>query len=237
MALPKIDHPVYEVQLKTIDKPVRFRPFLVKEEKILLMARESEDIGEVRNAIIQILRNCCLDDINIEKLPLFDLEMFFVHLRAKSVGENLKLNLNCQNNLPDGSKCNSKTEYTIDLNKVVYEDSGEMVDPKIKITENIGIKLKYPDINIIFDLPIDYDFLIKIIVDNVEYVYDSESIYKDFTKEEILEFLNGLELESLERIGDFFSTMPVVKLSDKLTCTKCGYEHEIEMENILSFFV
>lgn len=237
MALPKLNHPTYEVKLKSIEKPVRFRPFLVKEEKILLMARESEDVAEVRNAIMQILNNCCLDDIDIEKLPLFDLEMFFIHLRAKSVGENLKLNLNCRNKLTDGSTCDSKTEYVIDLNKVHYEDSGQMVESKIDITEDIGIKLKYPDINILFDLPINYDFIIKVIVDNVEYVYDKESIYRDFTKEELLEFLNGLELDVLERIGNFFSSMPVIVLSDTLVCPKCNYEHNIKTENLLSFFV
>lgn len=242
MALPKLNHPIYEVKLKSIQKPVRFRPFLVKEEKILLMTKESDDIEEVRKAIIQMLSNCCLDDIDIEHLPLYDVEMFFIHLRAKSVGENLKLKINCQNKLSDGTVCGSNSDYIIDLNNVKYLNSQGLVDDKtidsrIKISEDIGIKLKYPDINIMMRLPIDYDFLIKLIIDNIEYVYDADSIYKDFSKEEMLDFLNGLELSVLEKIGDFFSTMPVVSLVDKLTCEKCGYEHKIKAENILSFFV
>ena len=116
MALPKIDAPIYELEIPSTGNKIKYRPFLVKEEKILLMALDSEDENEQVNAIKQTINNCCLDEINVEDLPMFDLEYLFLQLRAKSVGETVTLDIPCE-------KCEEKTEHTIDISKVeVYKD-------------------------------------------------------------------------------------------------------------------
>jgi T4 bacteriophage base plate protein len=153
--LPKIEYPIYDFYVKSVDRRVKFRPFLVKEEKILLMAKESKDPEAIRLAIRQIIQNCLVDNIDVDKLPLFDVEMIFLKLRAKSVGETVKLVFNCKNEV-DGVECNTDTDYTLDLEKVVYEIP-EGHDPKIMLTDKLGIKLKYPDLNMLIDLKEDDD--------------------------------------------------------------------------------
>ena len=118
--LPYIEHPIVGIYVHSQDKKVNFRPFLVKEEKLLLIAKESDDVDDVRKTIIQIVNNCCLDKtIDVEKLPLYDIEMIFVKLRAASVGENVQLVFNCKNEV-DGQVCGTDTDYQLDLTKVEY---------------------------------------------------------------------------------------------------------------------
>lgn len=239
MALPKINHPIHEVYLKSLDKKIKFRPFLVKEEKILLVAKESDDINDVKNAIKQIIRNCCVDDINVDELPLFDVEMFFVNLRAKSIGENAKIIFTCQNK-PEGAEnsCGHETEYSVDLNKIEYivPDGHKKV---IQITDKIGVVLKYPTIAIAnLDISDAYEATLAVFRDNIDYIYDEDSVYpsKELNKQELEEFIEELTSAQLEEVRRFFVTSPTVSLKDKLVCTKCKFEHDIVVENMYSFF-
>lgn len=238
MALPKIQHPTYEVYLKSLDKNVRFRPFLVKEEKILLMAKESNDAKEITSSIIQILNNCCLDDVNIAELPLFDIEMFFVNLRAKSVGETAKLNFNCQQ-ITNEQPCNTNTEYNLDLTKIRYETTEGHSD-KIDLGNGVGMRFKYPRMDLLdFLTDEEYDVITDVIVKNIDYIYDPETVYKasEISREEILSFLDDLNIDQLDAIRSFFSSSPKVVLEDKITCKKCGYVHNVKTEELLSFFI
>jgi hypothetical protein len=240
MALPKVEHPIYPIYLKSLDRKVKFRPFLVKEEKILLMAKESKDIEEVRLAIKQIIQNCVLEDIDVEALPLFDVEMAFLKLRAKSVGESVRLVFNCQNEV-DGAPCNTDTNYTINLEKVDFEIP-EGHDPKVMITDTLGIKLKYPTLGLNMNIEEDEEafvIILRMVLQNIEYIFDNESIYKpeDTPEQELMEFLENLTPENLTQIQHFFNTAPKVVLDDKVSCKKCGYEHTIHTEDLIGFFI
>lgn len=239
MPLPKIDYPIHEIYLKSLGRKVKFRPFLVKEEKILLVAKESEEPEDIKTSIKQIIQNCCLEDIDVETLPLFDIEMFFVHLRSKSVGETAKLQFTCQRVIEETTICEHVTEYTIDLNKIEYIVP-EGHTNKIKITEKVGVVFKYPTINVALDDFSDpYYATVSLFKNNIDYIYDEDSFYyrKDISDEELEEFLEQLSIEHVELIRNFFITTPRVALKDQLTCGKCGFEHTIELENLYSFFI
>jgi hypothetical protein len=210
---------------------------LVKEEKILLVAKESEEPNDIKNAIKQIINNCCLEEIDVEALPLFDVEMFFVHLRSKSIGESAKLAFTCQNKVEE-SICEHVTQYTVDLNKVCYVVP-EGHTNKVKISDKIGMVFKYPTIAVALeDYSDPYTATVGLFRNNLDYIYDEDSFYyrKDLTDEEIQEFLENLSVEHIEAIRNFFITTPKVVLKDNITCDKCKFEHEIVVENLYSFF-
>jgi hypothetical protein len=239
MALPKVEYPIYEFYVKSLDKKVKFRPFLVKEEKILLMAKEGKDAESIRQAVEQIIQNCAIDPIDVNELPMFDIEMIFLQLRAKSVGESVKLTFNCQNEVGD-QPCNANTDYVLNLEKIHYEIQ-EGHNPKIMINDKLGIKLKYPTLN---NIPLltttnEYELMLRSLMSNIESVYDAESVYKlsDCTAEEQIEFIESLSREVMENIEGFFRTAPKVVLRDKVLCTKCGFEHILYAENLLDFFI
>lgn len=237
MPLPKIDYPIHEIYLKSLNKKVKFRPFLVREEKILLIAKESESPEEVKLAIKQIIQNCCLEQIDIDNLPLFDIEMFFIFLRAKSIGENAKLSFTCKN-IVDNVQCNHVTDYTIDLSKVSYEVP-EGHTNKIRISDKVGMVFKYPTINIDIGSYQDfYQTTLGVFRDNLDYIYDEDSFYyrKDINDDELEDFLNNLSVDNIEAIRTFFTTSPRIVIEDKIICQKCSYKHELVVENIYSFF-
>jgi len=244
MAIPKIEYPTHNIFLHSLDRNVKFRPFLVKEEKILLIAKESKDPEEIRNAVIQIIANCTAEPIEIDKLPIFDIEMIFLKLRARSVGESVKLQFHCQNQVSEDSNgdpifCNSDTDYVLDLEKVKYEIP-EGHDNKVMITDKIGVKLKYPTLtSAVKEEKDEIETMINMVADNVEYVFDEESVTKpaDMQPNELISFLDTLTVEALERIKMFFATSPKVVLEDHVTCKKCGFEHVMHSEDLLSFFI
>ena len=139
MTLPKIDLPIYNLQLKTSDKNIKFRPFVVKEERILMMALESNDFETIMQAIKQVINNCVLDEIEIDDLPLFELEHLFLNIRARSVGENVDLSYICQNQIEENVRCNNEMIVSVDLLTVDLETP--KVETVLKVTDNIGIKL------------------------------------------------------------------------------------------------
>lgn len=238
--LPKIEYPLYEIYLKSLDRKVKFRPFLVKEEKILLMAKEAKDADSAKLAIMQIIQNCTAETLDVEKLPLFDIEMIFVKLRAKSVGESVKLVFNCKNEV-DGAVCDEDTDYTLDLEKVKY-DIPDGHDAKIMVTDKVGIRLKYPTITTTIDTAADadeFDQLLKILLESIEYIFDAESVTnrEDCTDTQLIEFIESLTPEILDKIRNFFATSPKVVLEDRVKCKKCGYEHTLHTENLLDFFI
>lgn len=238
MPLPKIEYPVHEFYVKSLDRVVKFRPFLVKEEKILLIAKEGKDGEAIRQAIMQIIQNCSLEEIDVGQLPLFDIEMIFLKLRAKSVGESIKMVFNCQNEV-DGAVCDTNTEYTLNLDKVRYEIP-EGHDAKVMLTDKMGVKLKYPTLGSIPTVDSDdqFELMLESLIENIEFVFDGEQVYKilDATEQEQVDFIESLNRESMEKIENFFKTSPKVVLEDNVKCKKCGYEHTLHEENLLDFF-
>ena len=242
--LPKIDVPIYETQLISNGQTVRYRPFLVKEQKLFLMASESEDPKETINAIKQVLTNCILDDLDIDNLATFDIEYMFLQLRARSVGEVVNLKFNCNNNIinKNGEEQKCGNLVTIDLNVLdVLPTKNEQHSNKIEVGNNIGIVMKYPTFNSIdnFDMDTqDLDKILDIIVSCVDYIYDADQVYyaKDATKKELMEFIENLKQTDLEKLSKFFDTLPKLKKEIHFGCSKCGYKEDIMLEGVQSFF-
>lgn len=240
--LPKIDVPVYEIKLPSTGESIKFRPFTVKEEKLFLMAYESEDVKYSVDTIIQVLNNCVVNDIDVKELPTFDIEYLFLNLRARSIGEIVKLKYRCNNDVgteEEPKKCNSSVE--IELNTLEIEPSKNPNHTnKIQLTEELGIVMKYPKMGLIKDNTEvdDFNVVLDLIISCIDYIYDKDNLYyaKDSTKEELTEFLDSLQSKDLEKIKEFFDTMPKLKKNMDFSCSKCGYSENIELEGLQSFF-
>ena len=243
--LPKIDVPIYNVKLLSTGKSLRFRPFTVKEEKLFLMANEGEDLTTVVDTIKQILNNCILDEFDIDSLPLFDIEHLFLNIRARSIGEVVNLKYKCNNDVLDEEtkeekKCNNVVQ--IDLNVLdIHPEKQEGHTNKIQITEKLGIVMKYPNFETLkkFRDVSEADSIIKMTVNCIDYVYDADKIYyaKDSQEEDLIEFIESMQSKDLEKIKNFFDTMPKIKKDVDFKCNKCGHEEKIEVEGIQNFFV
>jgi hypothetical protein len=239
MALPKISYPTFDIFLKSLNRKVKFRPFLVKEEKLLLMAKEADDLPSLLDTVKQIVSNCCIDDVNIDDLPLFDIELIFIHLRLKSVGENLELTYKCEN-IVENEPCGASMSFEIDLNAVTVEEPEEHTN-KIMITEDIGVMLKYPSLRISASMAAQVDSIeniVDLIYEHLDYVFDDTSKYdaESITKEELYEFLGSISIDQLEPFKTFFSTLPYVKAEKDVTCGKCNFQHKIVVRGIDDFF-
>jgi len=242
--LPKLDVPIYTVNLISTGKPVRFRPFLVKEQKLFLMAAESTDGNEMVGVIRQVLRNCVLDEMDIDSLPTFDLEYLFMNLRARSVEEIVDLRYKCNNTLKDENgedkKCSGVVEFKLNLLEVEPTKNPNHKN-KIQLTENLGIAFKYPTFEMIqkYEKMNENEVMLKILVDCIDYVYDKECVYyaKDSTREEMEEFIDNLQQKDLEKFKDFFDTMPEIKKDVHFKCPKCSYEEDIAIKGMQNFFV
>lgn len=243
--LPKIDVPLYKISLPLSGKKLKIRPFLVKEEKILLMAMETEDDDAVLLAIKQIVTNCCVDNIDVDELPILDLEYIFLQLRARSVGEIIDLQYRCNNNVGaeengDPKKCG----HIIKLNFNALEVKPEFDkkhDKKIQLTQKLGLVMKYPDFKIIESVKdlSETEAVTKTIISCIDYIYDEESVYyaKDTSEAELIDFVDSLTAEQFGKLQEFFDTIPKLKKNLNFKCVKCGYEEEIILEGIQSFFV
>jgi len=238
MPLPKIEHPIFEVYLKSLEKNVRYRPFLVKEEKLLLIAKESDDVQDILKTVKQIIANCCLDEIDIETLPIFDVEMFFIHLRSNSVGETAELVYTCDSNV-DGSVCNHIVEFELLLKNVKYRFN-ESHTNIIPLTQDIGVCMRYPSLNIpqsVLDNKFE-DGGYEIIAEYLDYIYDAEQTYKkqNISDDELMAFFDDLSLDQVKKIKEFFASAPSVVLEQDVTCPKCGNVNHMILEGILNFF-
>ena len=241
MALPKIDVPIYETKLISTGKTVKFRPFLVKEQKLFLMASESGEIKESVDIIKQILNNCLLSKVDIDELPTFDLEHLFIQLRARSVGEVVNLRYNC-NNTVDDKPCNSVVKFDLNILELQPKMSEEHSN-KIVITDKLGLVMKYPTFQMVNDVNVknlnDLDGIMELIVKCIDYIYDDNQIYysKDATREELMDFIDSMQQDDLEKIQKFFNTMPKFEKKLEFKCAKCKYEEDIVLEGIQNFFV
>ena len=240
MALPKLDVPTYEIVLPVSKKKIKYRPFLVKEQKNLLMAIESNESTTIQQNVKDILNNCTVTEgVDIDKLPIIDVEFYFVHLRAKSVGEVVDTRYRCNNEV-DGKECGNIMEKKINLLelKVQIDDS---VNPEIQITPKILIKMKYPEFGIVQDsLKYDdiNDITFNMIASSIEYIYDGDQFYyaHEAQPSEMLEFVEGMNQEQFAKVEAFFNTLPKLKEVIDIKCNKCGFQHKIDVEGLESFF-
>lgn len=238
--LPVIDLPTYDIKVPSTGKTIKIRPFKVKEEKLLLMAAESNDSQEIINTTKQILKNCILtEDIDIEKLPFFDIDYIFIALRAKSVGESIDIKFTC-NNLVDNYICGHIFPAKIDITNCKIEN------PEVKMTIEIGkntsFKMKWPtysSLKTIVDSDKDIDKELHIIASCIDSILDKDKVYttKDMTKEEIVAFIENLTQEQYVKLTEFIDSFPSFVIQSKATCPKCEFEHNLEYRNFESFFV
>jgi hypothetical protein len=219
MALPSVEVPRYELTLPSQDVKIQFRPFLVKEEKLLLIAMESKDNKEIVSATKEILKACTFDKLDIDNLPMFDIEYILLQVRSKSVGEISKFRVLC----PDDKE--TLTEVELDLSTVNVNVDDEHTN-KIIVdeTRNLGLVLNYPTLNISqagFDMDdTNIDAVFDVIISSIDHIYEGDKIYpaKDSTKEELKEFVESMSQEVFKKVKNFFDTMPQLR-------------HEIEVEN------
>tara|TARA_E500000331_G_scaffold354880_1_gene408979 strand:+ start:851 stop:1564 length:714 start_codon:yes stop_codon:yes gene_type:complete len=236
MALPKLGYPTYELELPSTGKTVKFRPFLVKEEKVLLMALESEDEKQVISAVKDLLKNCIISRIKVDSLPSFDLEYLFLRIRAASIGETINVTVTCL----DDNK--TQAEAQININDVeVFKPEGH--DKKIMFDDKTGIVMRYPSMKEF----IDREFLQKemktdqvydFIADSIDQIFDDEEVYDSSTttKKEFRTFVDSLTTKQFEKIQQFYTTCPKLSHSFKVVNPNTGKESEYTIEGLQSFF-
>lgn len=237
MALPLNTTPIYNLEIPSTGKIVKYRPFLIKEEKALLIAQQSEDSSVMVDTLKQIIKDCAKEELDVDSLATFDLEYFFTQIRAKSVGEIVELFLKCDTCTDE----KAATKVSIDLTKLKVK-KGEGHTNNISLYNDVGVIMKYPAIDIIKKLETvstnDIDQVFDIIIACVDSIYTDDEVFhaKDQSKEELLEFLNNLTSDQFSRIQKFFETMPKLSQDIKYTCPVCGVVHDKVLEGLNSFF-
>ena len=240
MALPVMSTPTYTLVIPSTKKSVKYRPFLVKEEKAILIAQQSEDIVTMVDTLKSVIKSCILDKIDPDDLATFDLEYIFTQIRAKSVGETIELLFPCD--VDHGEQNDkAKVKISIDLTKISVE-TPEGHTSKIELFEEVGIVMKYPTIEIMSKLEKtdtdDLDNIFDIIAECVNYIYEGDKIHyaKEQKKEELINFLGNLNSQQFMKVQEFFSTMPRIKKDVEYDCPICGLHHSKTLEGMQSFF-
>ena len=236
MALPKIETPTYELTLPSQEIKVKYRPFLVKEEKILLMAMESQKADEIFQATKQIVASCTFNSLKVEDLPTFDLEYIFLQIRAKSVGEITKFKVLC----PDDKKTYADVE--VDLTKVNVEVDDKHTN-KLVVDEkrNLGVVLKYPTMNVLKSGTMENpttEQIFDVLTECVDHIYEGDKIYpaKDSTQQEIKEFFEDLSQDSFVKIKSFFYTMPRLRHEIEVTNPVTNVKSKVVLSGLNDFF-
>ena len=236
MSLPKINTPEYTLVIPSTDEEIRYRPFLVKEEKVLLVAQETGGDKAIYDAIRSIIKSCCLDQVDIDKLPLFDMEYIFLNIRAKSVGEIAKLKVKC----PDDEK--TEVEIEVDISKIQVQMS-EKHEARIPLTDNIGVLLAYPNFATLAkqnDVKEgkETEALFEMITGCIYQIWDGEETHDaiDYTDKEKRAFLDSLNHQQFEKIQEFFETMPSLKHDIEVTNPKTNVTSTLTLQGIAAFF-
>ena len=239
MPLPKINTPTYELVIPSTGKKIKYRPFLVREEKILILALESEDTNQITSAVIDILSECILTkNVDITKLATFDIEYLFLNVRSKSVGETVDVNITC----PDDGKTSVEMQINIDSIKVQKTKNHKNI---VKLDDKYSMKLKYPSFNQFiesnFDLTENNSEVNKsmsMIVSCIDMIYDEEESWdaSDSSERELEEFVEQLNSKQFKLIEKFFETMPKLSHKVKVTNPKTDVESEVVLEGLASFF-
>ena len=237
MALPKLNTPTYELEIPSTDEKLKYRPFLVKEEKILMMALETKDNTQIVNAVKDIVTECTFNKINISTMPMFDTEYIFLQIRSKSVGEVSKLKLLC----PDGDG-KTYADVELDLNEVKVQVGDDHTN-KIELTDDMGVIMTYPNIDSFSDSgikDINASNMLDVIGSCILQIYEEkgEKIYeaKDQTKKELTEFIESMNTKQFQDIQKFFDTMPKLKHEIKVKNPKTKKESKITLTGLNDFF-
>lgn len=240
MALPVMSTPTYNLVIPSSGATVKYRPFLVKEEKSLLIAQQSEDVSVMVDTLRRVIVDCIMDKIDADKLATFDLEYIFTQIRAKSVGERVELFFPCDTDHGDDNE-KAKTKITIDLTTLtVDKPSGHTA--KIDLFGEVGIMMKYPSLDVVKKLEglgsDDINVIFDVIASSVDFIYEGDKIHyaKEQKKEDIIQFLGNLTSEQFMKVQEFFQTMPRLRQEVEYKCAVCQKEHFKVLEGLQSFF-
>lgn len=238
MALPILNSSRYEAVIPSTGQQIEFRPFLVKEEKILMVAMESKDNKQMMKALKDILKACIFDDINVNKLTSFDLEELFLRLRSKSVGETVDINLKC-------SKCEAMTPAQINLDDIKMGDMPE--SNHIMLTDTIGMEFNYPSVDVVSSLDFDpektsakkqMEITYNMISSCINNIFSDDEVWnaEDQSEKELKEFIDGLNSTQFAKITEFFGNIPSLEHTIDFSCITCGHEQTLELRGLSSFF-
>ena len=230
MSLPKLQTPTYELILPSTGDKIKFRPFLVKEYKILLTTLDSEN-EEINRVVTELVDACTFNKLKIDTLANFDIEYIFLNIRAKSIGEITNLLLNCNN-------CDNQISFDLNLTKAQVEKSPEH-SSKINLTDKIIIEMRYPKFDEMIDIYQNFksDRIVELLSKCIKAVYTEDTVYEEYTKEELLEFVNSFSKDQFEKIENFFLTMPKLVQNIEQDCRECGAHNELKLEGLQNFFV
>lgn len=237
--LPKIDVPTYIIKLPSNGQELTIRPFLVKEEKLLLMAVKSDDPQEIIRTTKQVINNCIISpEINVDTLPFFDIDYLFIALRAKSIGETIELNFICQNKVED-TKCGGKFSVNVDIANIEVENKDKPLE--IKFHDDLIFKMKYPTYGLMKLLDEKSDMLetkIKIIVASIDRIFTKGQYFtaKDITPAEMQDFVEGLTQQQFGVLEEFVNNFPTFYATGSGRCVKCGKEHNVRYKDFVNFF-
>lgn len=241
MTLPKLDLPLHKLKIPSSGKEIIVRPFLVREEKLLLIAQESGIEADIINTTKQVINNCIVgDNVRIDTLPFFDVDYLFIALRAKSVGESIDIKYRC-NNIVGEEECGNIFPAKIDISncKVIKNES---ISNEINVSGTIKVKMKYPTYSIMKNI-MDNDNIInkkiQVVVGSIDYIKEKEKIYgpKDVTREELVQFIEGLTQEQFKKFEIFVDNFPTFVITSEAVCDKCGFKHHLEYKDFTSFFL
>ena len=230
MPLPKLETPVYELILPSTGEKISFRPFLVKEYKILLTALES-DTEEVTRIVTELVDVCTFNKLKINKLANFDIEYIFLNMRAKSIGEISNLSLQCKN-------CDNKISIQMDLTQAKIEKSSKHMS-KIQLTDTIILEMRYPKFEEMVQIYENFksEKIVNVLSACIKSVYTNDKVYDEYTDEELLEFVNSFSKSQFDMLENFFLTMPKLVQEIEQDCNVCGAHNELKIEGIQNFFV
>lgn len=235
MPLPKVSSPTFSFKLPSTGKDVVFRPFLVKEEKSLLVAMESKDIDHMQRAMIEVLSECIMTEgVDVKKLPMFDLEYLFLKIRSKSVSEKVTLNYRHVDGINyEGKECSIVTPVEIDLEEVEVKFR-EDHKSTIELTDKLVLKMRYPSFvdTVVGEINDELDLIARCI----EAVYDDEEIYEPDSLEEAKQFIGSLNSQQFLKVMQFFETMPTLEHTVTYKCTGCGQDDTIVLRGLSDFF-
>lgn len=232
MALPKLNVPTFELTLPSTGNKVKYRPFLVKEHKNLLLLKDASD-DEVIRIMEEIVDVCTFNKLNVKQLPNFDVEYIFLQLRAKSIGETVDLYVNCD--------CGNKIEYVMDITKLEVTRNPDH-KTKIMINDIVGIEMKYPKFKDVMGIFASEDeaAVMDLIISCVKAVYTTDGDYNEITHDDradLEEFINSMTKEQFDKVEQFFVTMPKLRQEINAKCDKCGADNHAVLEGLQNFFV
>ena len=233
MALPKLDTPTYTLELPSTGEEIKYRPFLVKEQKTLMILQEGEDKKNVYNALIEILNNCTFNNVNANKMPIFDFEYVFLKIRSKSVGETAEISVLC----PDDDE--TRITVNVNLDDIDVQVSDEHVNT-IQVTDSVSMVLRWPTIKDISDLKTDdlVSGTMYLVNRCITEITEGDTIHRrsDFSDKELTEFIDSLPTDTFEEIGKFFETMPKLLHVINVENPKTKVKGEVTIEGIDNFF-